>query len=120
MPPTTCPESSFFSATAAAHARGKLAPQSKVGGSRANKHRLMSTRKVSQGVPVSKVPFGRKGNQAAIRYAVQAMPAAAKIWLHPNVLRAKTGPGLERSSQEAPPLPSASPIRNTARMIENT
>ena len=49
-------------------------------------------------------------------YAVQAMPTVSKIWHHPKASRGRTVREVQAPTVE----PIASPMRKTARMIENT
>src|ERR1051325_9070793 len=97
-------------------ASGKLAPHSNAGGSTANSERKKSTWKVIHGLGDSDGLIGQCGSDTASMNAVQAMPAASESWHHISATRGRTIP---RASSAPALLPRPSPIRKTARMIEN-
>src|ERR1035441_1295342 len=118
MPPTSRPGSSPGEATAPS-ASGKLAPHRMAGGRMAHRHRTMSSWKVCHGLMASSGLMGQYGSESAIMYAVHAIPSVSSTWHQPSASRAPGAPRTARTSHDPPPLPSASPIRNTARMMEN-
>src|SRR5271157_3376883 len=119
MPPTSRHGSSPGEATAH-NASGKLAPHRMAGGRMAHRHRTMSSLKMCQGLMVSSGLMGQYGSESTIMYALHAIPSVSSTWHQPSASRAPAAPHTARTSHDPQPLPSASPIRNTARMMENT
>jgi hypothetical protein len=58
--------------------------------------------------------MGQYGSEVEMIHAVHAMPSVSSTCDQARASRGRT----ERSSIEPTPLPSARPIRNTARMME--
>ena len=113
--PTMRPES-LRRGAAAASASGKLAPHRQAAGSTAHRQRARSSWNVNHGLVLSRGSTGQYGSQASMLNEAQAIAATRKNWHQPSMtseflpLRASSDPAL---------LPSPSPRRNTARMIEN-
>ena len=104
------------SAAALAIANGKLAPHSSVGRKIVRIERKTSRSKLNHGLSDSHGSTGQNGSTCVTMYAVPAIDAARRIWQPPSANR---GWPMCRTNNEPAPLPSHSPIRKTARMMEN-
>src|SRR5437867_3429943 len=87
-----------------------------VGGRMAQRQRTMSSWKMYHWLVERSGLMGQYGRESAIMYAVQAIPRVRRSWHQPSASRGFT----VRDTHDPPTLPIASPIRNTARMMENT
>ena len=76
----------------------------------------MSSWKVYQGLVEREGLIGQFGSELVIIHATQAAVAANNIWQKPSNSRGRV---VVRDKNEPALLPIPSPIRNTARMIEN-
>src|SRR5580700_5682098 len=97
-------------------ASGKLAPHSSAGGRMVHKQRAISSWNVIHGLSARNGSMGQYGREPAIMYALHAVPSASSNWQQPSARRGRT----IRERYDPIQLPSAMPIRNTERMIENT
>ena len=80
----------------------------------AHKQRTISIWKLNHGLGARSGLMGQYGMESESAYAAQAMAPASAIWHQPSAaldpVRARIDPAA---------LPNPSPIRKTARMIEN-
>src|SRR5258707_12629434 len=113
--PTQRP-ASWPGAATAASASGKLAPHKQAGGRIAQRQRARSNWKVNQGLWERKGLIGQYGSDFERTHAVHAIAATRSIWQAPS---ASCGRIVRRARNAPPPLPSPSPPRNTATMMQN-
>ena len=100
----------------AASASGKLAPHRMAPGSITQMARIRSSWNVKDRLVEIDGLMGQNGSELPVAYAAQASAAQMPTWHHPSAILGLAAP---RASADPRLLPMPSPVRNTARIIEN-